>query len=306
MKFSIYQESKLGARKMNQDRMGYCFTSDSLLLLLADGMGGHVQGEVAADIAMRTIASLFQNEAQPGIKNPERFLEQSFLAAHDAICAYAKLNNMNESPRTTMVACVIQENHCYFAHAGDSRFYWLRNGEVKVRTSDHSRLENLIRQGKVAPMMRSTHPDRNKLYNCLGSPILPMVDVGKRILLDAGDILLLCSDGFWSYLSEDDLARKLTRSTIVRAIPELIDLAIAEAAEQADNTTALAVMWESAADTVEEMTITTQTMPKGVFSTTVQAELPQGMTALALDDDEIERSIAEINQAIQKSIRLIS
>ena len=64
MRFSVYQESLIGGRKINQDRMGYCFTRDSLLLLLADGMGGHIQGEVAATIAVQTISALFQQQAK--------------------------------------------------------------------------------------------------------------------------------------------------------------------------------------------------------------------------------------------------
>ena len=110
MRFSVYQESHIGGRKNNQDRMGYSFTRDALLLLVADGMGGHIMGEMAAQIAMQTIASLFQENATPYVKKPERFLEDSFFAAHREIHRYRAINNLPETPRTTIVACLIQHN----------------------------------------------------------------------------------------------------------------------------------------------------------------------------------------------------
>src|SRR3954465_8984009 len=101
MQFSVYQESHIGGRKVNQDRMGYSFTRDALLLVLADGMGGHLRGEMAASIMMSTISTMFQQHATPYVRKPERFLEEAFLAAHDEIHKYRIENNMPETPRTT-------------------------------------------------------------------------------------------------------------------------------------------------------------------------------------------------------------
>ena len=118
MRFSVYQESHIGGRKVNQDRMGYCFTRDSLLLLLADGMGGHIMGEMAATIAIQTIGNLFQQQAKPCIGRPERFLEESFLAAHKEIHRFKIVNNLPDTPRTTIVAirvyigCVMGSYYC--------------------------------------------------------------------------------------------------------------------------------------------------------------------------------------------------
>ena len=94
MRFSVYQESHIGGRKVNQDRMGYSFTRDALLLLLADGMGGHIQGEMAATIALQTIKHLFRQNATPYIRQPERFLEESFLDAHREILHYRDAHNI--------------------------------------------------------------------------------------------------------------------------------------------------------------------------------------------------------------------
>jgi protein phosphatase len=307
MQFSVYQQSHIGGRKNNQDRMGYSFTRDALLLLVADGMGGHILGEMAAQIAMQTIASLFQENATPYVKKPERFLEDSFFAAHREIHRYRAINNLPETPRTTIVACLIQHNNAMWAHCGDSRLYWMRNGQILARTRDHSRIETLIAQGKVDASERDTHPDRNKLFNCLGAPNMPIVEISRRASLQAGDIMLLCSDGLWSVLPDHELAQRLHSNTIVRAIPELLTTATGIAGKTSDNVTALAMMWESSENLQGNSTITTHTLPIGSVTTTIQAPRHLDLEhADTYNDAEIEKAIEEIRNAIDKSSRITS
>jgi serine/threonine protein phosphatase PrpC len=307
MRFSVYQESHIGGRKNNQDRMGYSFTRDALLLLVADGMGGHIMGEMAAQIAMQTIASLFQENATPYVKKPERFLEDSFFAAHREIHRYRAINNLPETPRTTIVACLIQHNSAMWAHCGDSRLYWMRNGQILARTRDHSRIETLIAQGKVDPSERDTHPERNKLFNCLGAPNMPIVEISRRASLQAGDIMLLCSDGLWSVLPDHELAQRLHSNTIVRAVPELLTTATGIAGKTGDNVTALAMMWESSENLQSNSTITTHTLPLGSVTTTIQAPRHLDLeNADSYNDSEIEKAIEEIRNAIDKSSRITS
>ncbi|HTN65676.1 MAG TPA: PP2C family serine/threonine-protein phosphatase [Burkholderiaceae bacterium] len=308
MRFSVYQESLIGGRKVNQDRMGYSFTRDALLLLLADGMGGHIQGEIAATIAMQTIGSLFQQHAAPKIKKPERFLEDSFFAAHHEIHRYRAINQLPETPRTTIVACLIQHNSAFWAHCGDSRLYWMRDGQILSRTRDHSRIETLIAQGKVDPSERATHPDRNKLFNCLGAPNMPIVEISRRASLQGGDVILLCSDGLWSVLPDHVLAQRLQDNTIVRAVPELLQTAVGIAGKSSDNVTALAMMWEGGSNSLNDATtITTHSLPIGTVTTTIQAPRHADLeSADAFDEAEIEKAIEEIRGAIEKSSRLTS
>jgi protein phosphatase len=307
MQFSVYQESQIGGRKVNQDRMGYSFTRDALLLLLTDGMGGHLRGEMAATIAMQTIATLFQQQATPYVKKPERFLEDSFFAAHREIHRYKAINNLPETPRTTIVACLIQHNNAIWAHCGDSRLYWMRNGQILSRTRDHSRLETLIAQGKIDPSERATHPDRNKLFNCLGAPNLPIVEISRRASLQPGDVMLLCSDGLWSMLPDHVLAQRLQDNTIMRAVPELLKTALGIGGKNSDNATALALMWQGSKDLEDSATISTNTLPVGMVTTTIQAP-PETEKALSdnFNDDEIEKAIEEIRGAIQKSSQITS
>jgi protein phosphatase len=308
MRFSVYQESQIGGRRNNQDRMGYSFTRDALLLLLADGMGGHIQGEMAATISLQTIGSLFQQNAKPYVKKPEKFLEESFFAAHREIHRYRAINNLPETPRTTIVACLIQHNSAYWAHCGDSRLYWMRQGQILSRTRDHSRIETLIAQGKVDPSERDTHPERNKLFNCLGAPNTPIVELSRRASLQAGDVILLCSDGLWSVLPDHVLAQSLHQNTIVRAVPDLLATAVGIAGKTSDNVTALAMMWEGASVLQDSPnTIATHTLPIGSVTTTIQAPRHADLeNADIFDDSEIEKAIEEIRGAIEKSSRVTS
>jgi serine/threonine protein phosphatase PrpC len=314
MQFSVYQESQIGGRKLNQDRMGYSFTRDALLLVLADGMGGHLRGEVAAQIMMQTMSAMFQKQATPYVKKPERFLEDAFIEAHHEIHRYRAANNLPDTPRTTAVACLVQHNIATWAHCGDSRLYWMRRGQILGRTRDHSHIEHLIEKGVADVTERATHPDRNKLYNCIGATSLPKVDVARPASLQSGDVLMLCSDGLWSMLSDEDMAHRLATSTIVRAIPDMISTAVAIAGDKGDNATALAIMWqgspevETAGSGADGVVISTMMLPENLVSTTIQAANTEPESAAdfdAFNDDEIEKAIAEIRGAIEKSSQII-
>ncbi|TDM04835.1 MAG: hypothetical protein C4K60_20535 [Ideonella sp. MAG2] len=138
MRFSVYQVSRKGGREKNEDRMGYCYTRDAGLFALADGMGGHPEGEVAAQLALQTMAAAFQREAKPQLKNPLRFLQESILAGHYQLLRYATDKSLVDTPRTTMVGCLMQGAAAYWAHCGDSRLYLVRDGLMLARTRDHS------------------------------------------------------------------------------------------------------------------------------------------------------------------------
>lgn len=308
MRFSVYQESHVGGRRNNQDRMGYSFTRDALLLVLADGMGGHIQGEMAATIALQTIGTLFQENATPYVRKPEKFLEESFFAAHREIHRYRAINNLPETPRTTIVACLIQHNNAFWAHCGDSRLYWMRHGQVLARTRDHSRIETLIAQGKVDPSERDTHPERNRLFNCLGAPSMPIVEISRRASLEPGDVVLLCSDGLWGVLPDHLLAQGFMNNTVVRAVPELVSTAVALGGKTGDNVTALAMMWEGGNVLLDSATtITTHTLPIGSITTTIQAPRHADLEqADVFNEGEIEKAIAEIRSAIEKTAKMTS
>jgi serine/threonine protein phosphatase PrpC len=308
MQFSVYQQSHIGGRKINQDRMGYLYTREALLLVLADGMGGHLRGELAATIALQSVAARFKAQATPYVRKPERFLEEALQQAHADILRYTREHAMPDSPRTTIVACLVQHNSAVWAHCGDSRLYWLRRGQILGCTRDHSHIEYLIAKGQAAPSERATHPDRNKLYNCLGASTPPKVELSRPASLQPGDVLLLCSDGLWSVLPDTEIAYRLSAHTIVQAVPEMIAMATSIAGSRGDNTTALAIQWQGAGallDAGDPSVVSTQMVPDGEVASRIDPGAAAPGPDDPFDEDDIEKAIAEIRDAIEKSSQIL-
>jgi serine/threonine protein phosphatase PrpC len=305
MRFSIFQDTDIGARASNQDRMGYCFSRESLLMIVADGMGGHMRGEVAAQLSMQTAAAMFQQAAQPRLQDPAEFLDQAFRAGHRELHRYREMHGLPECPRTTIVACIIQDNMAWWAHAGDSRLYLMRRGKVATRTRDHSKVESLLNLGLITQEQSETHPERNKVLNCLGSPFEPSIEVHSQYPLRSGDVIVLCSDGFWSGVDETGMAKDLNEEPVMEVVPRLVRRAVQRNGATADNTTALALQWDSGIDVDDIPTLSSLGLPDGAVTTTIAIGLNPGPESEATDltEDEIERTIAEIQSAIQRSNR---
>ncbi|MGE4239090.1 PP2C family protein-serine/threonine phosphatase [Ramlibacter sp.] len=295
MKFSVFQVSRKGGRERNEDRMGYCYTRESGIFLLADGMGGHPEGEVAAQLALQTISALYQKEARPVVQDVTEFLSTALMAAHHQIIRYASEKGMLDTPRTTLVAVVVQHSLATWVHCGDSRLYIVRNGELLTRTRDHSYMEQ-----QSAGVIRMDKINRNILFTCLGSPTKPVFDVTGPVPLQQGDKLLLCSDGLWSSLTDADIVRQLSAKPVADAVPDLVEDALRRGGEHCDNVTVIAMEWETP-DTFESTRgVITDSISDGVFASTIQAGVLDTMVE-DLDDAAIERSIAEINEAIKRS-----
>ena len=243
MKCSIFQESHAGKRPYNQDRLGHWQSGESLLLVVADGMGGHAHGEIAAQIAVDSIASAFQAEARPRIANPDLFLYDAVGRAHFAIVKQAQRLELSVPPRTTVVACAIQQGRAWWSFVGDSRLYLIRKGRVEARTRDHTYVQQLIDAGKIREQAAENHPDRNRLFQCLGGTQTPRIELTASAPLEKDDIVLLCTDGFWGPLTERQILVGLIGREASGALPELIALAEARAGEQCDNVSVVATQW---------------------------------------------------------------
>jgi serine/threonine protein phosphatase PrpC len=298
MRFTVYQVSRKGGREKNEDRMGYCYTRDAGLFALADGMGGHPEGEVASQLALQTLAAMFQREAKPALQDPLRFLHDAIIAGHHQLLRYATERGLVDTPRTTVVACLIQGNAAYWAHCGDSRLYLVRGDKLVARTRDHSYSELQDTLAQVVPM--GERYNRNVLFTCLGSPGRPVVDTAGPLLMHRGDRVMLCSDGLWGMVTDTTITERLARHSISQAVPELVEQALREGGEKSDNVTAIAVEWESAEDGDAASAVSTLSLNEEVFASTIQASM-MGEAPDELDDAEIERSIREINEAIQRS-----
>ncbi|MDY0011478.1 MAG: serine/threonine-protein phosphatase [Rhodocyclaceae bacterium] len=302
MKFTIYQDSRIGRRQSNQDRLAYCYSREALLMVVADGMGGHLHGEVAAQIAVQYIVQAFQREAQPTLADPSLFLSWTLTNAHHAILDYAFDKSLREAPRTTVVACLIQDGMGYWAHAGDSRLYLLRHGRVQCRSRDHSRVQLMVDQGLLDLEGAAHHPERNRIYSCLGGTHPPQIEYSRPTPLYHGDVLVLCTDGAWGPMQDDELAGALNTPDIMAAVPPLLDEAERRNGQSCDNLSLIALQWLDDPATLLPSAVSTQTMALDGFTTQLDAfgetRPPRGGTDLT--DDEIERAIAEINAAIHK------
>ena len=295
MKFSVFQISRRGGREKNEDRMGYCYTRESGLFVLADGMGGHPDGEVAAQLALQTVSALFQKEARPQVRSPGEFLATALMAAHHQIVRYASERGMLDTPRTTLVAAVVQDGAATWVHCGDSRLYIVRGGELLTRTRDHSYLEQ-----HTAGVIRLEQINRNILFTCLGSPTKPVFDTTGPVSLQQGDKFLLCSDGLWGSLSDADIVRQLSAKPVAEAVPDLVESALRIGGPHSDNVTVIAVEWETPDVFESTHGVSTDSISNGVFASTIQSGVLDTLVE-DLDDAAIERSIAEINEAIRRS-----
>jgi len=303
MRFTIFQESRKGSRKVNQDRIAYTFSRDTLLLVVADGMGGHAGGEIAAQIAVRLFIERFQQEAKPILKNPLKFLQDTMVRAHAALGSYANQFSMLETPRTTCVCCIVQAGHAYWGHVGDSRLYLFRQGGLIGTTKDHSKVQYLVDQGIIGADEVVAHPDRNKIFSCLGGLVDPVIDLSRRTPLRNGDILVLCTDGLWSVFDQSEIATWLTSTPILTTAPQMMREGEKRGGPDGDNLSTIVVRWGPETLTDEQTTTITETLGLGEFETQIDRTLTltdRKGTQRDLTDDEIEHAIEEIQSTIQK------
>ena len=289
MKYTIVQESRVGGREINQDRVAWLATADAVLLVVADGMGGHQQGEVAAQITIDTFCERFRSEAITLLPDPVRFITRTLNQVHQAIVRYTAECRIpsHAAPRTTCVACVVQNGQASWAHAGDSRLYLVHGKEQTtggvVRTRDHSVVQRMVDDGTLSHADAASHPLRNRVFSCLGGDELPHVEVSPTVALEDGDLIALCTDGAWAPLGEA-LVTELRRSPLSTSVPKLLDAAEKAAGPRADNLTLLVMRWEAPdPDTV------TRDMLLAV---------PPDRELAPISNEEIDLAVAEIRRRI--------
>jgi serine/threonine protein phosphatase PrpC len=297
MKFTIYQASRQGGRKNNQDRVAYSYSRDALLMVVADGMGGHMHGEIAAQIGVQVLTEDFQRLAKPRLPDPQDFLNDTILRAHYAINDYSVEHDLLEIPHTTCVAVVVQDGTAYWAHVGDSRLYYFSEGKLISRTQDHTAVAQMVREGLISEQEALTHPDRNKVSNCLGGYMAPVVECSMPMPIHEGDTMLLCSDGIWGSVTIPEIAAILQAYSLEDAVRHLMDHAEFRGGENGDNLSLVTMTWGEPNKPGAEA-ISTLSLPENVFTTLI--DKPRSDKAATISDDEIERAIAEIQSAIQK------
>ncbi|MGH7057703.1 MAG: PP2C family protein-serine/threonine phosphatase [Gammaproteobacteria bacterium] len=242
MDFETAQVSLIGDRPENQDRAEILIRDEGVLAIVADGMGGHRDGALAAETAITHLESAFR-DARRKRPEPEKFLSETIASAHAEVLALGAGMPLDVRPGTIIVCALILGTEMWWAHVGDSRAYHLRAGKLLVRTRDHTEIEELLEAGKITLRQAETHPGRHMVEHCLGvSPETPPMAVSEAMKLADGDTVLLCSDGFWSQTEEASLLTALSRQTDLQALVEaLAENAAKAGSPHSDNVTAIAL-----------------------------------------------------------------
>jgi serine/threonine protein phosphatase PrpC len=234
--------SLLGARDENQDRVAVAVNPQIALIAAFDGMGGHADGARAAETARQVVLGRFASCTQPLI-DPLAFLHLALGQAHTQIATLGAALPIEQRPRATGALCIVQEGTAWWAHVGDSRIYHLRDGAVLSRTRDHSHVELLLQEGLISSEQAQNHPMRNYVESCLGGDMmLPEMLIGRCVRVKPGDTLLVCTDGFWANLRDEDIAASLYSGVALHdALYAVADFAVRSAGGASDNTSAAAL-----------------------------------------------------------------
>lgn len=194
-------------RMMNQDSF-YCSSGveDPCLFIVADGMGGHNGGEIASRISVDTIKGFIQdNYLKPEYQRDRLLLiKEAMNKANSVIYSRSMEDPDLRGMGTTLTMAMIEEERLYIGHIGDSRMYLLRNGEYRKLTEDHSLVAQLIKNGSISPEEGENHPQKNIITRALGIETEAEMDL-DTLMLQQGDILLLCTDGLTNMLDLEDI-----------------------------------------------------------------------------------------------------
>lgn len=232
MAWKFAQETHVGkVREHNEDDHG-CF-AELGMALVADGMGGHAAGEVAAQMAVVEIRNALAQGAS---------IEDAILHAQEAIAEAA--TGERHGMGTTVVVVREAEDVAEVAWCGDSRVYLWRRDQLIPVSDDHSLVGDLLRAALITPQMARVHPNRNIITNCLGSEFHgPQV---VEVPLEAGDVFLLCSDGLTDELTDEEIVAVLASGAALQAGAQAL-VAAALAKGGRDNITVVLMQWTPAA-----------------------------------------------------------
>ncbi|MHC1685587.1 MAG: PP2C family serine/threonine-protein phosphatase [Clostridiaceae bacterium] len=237
MEFKTAKITNKGSRDVNEDFCGYYINKKSYCCIVADGLGGHGSGEVASRTAVNSILESFKEKVY-ALENAENYLKE----AQDELIRIQNSNIKYKAMRTTLNLLLIEENEALWAHIGDSRLYYFKDNIMKLRTKDHSVPQMLANAGEISEKEIRFHEDRNRLLRALGDPDSFKPQIGNLTEIDKGDKFLICTDGFWEYVYEDEMEQALKLSN---SPDEWLDLMgkilISHKNQDNDNYTAVAV-----------------------------------------------------------------
>jgi len=232
MSWEIASAEDIGGRGQQQDRVSV-FSRDNgetHLLVVADGMGGHVGGAAAAQAVIDTAELAFSTV---GAADPQGFLEQLCFSAHQRIKQIEA--EERPSPGSTCVFLLLKGEEAHWLHVGDSRLYLLQDRQVVNQTRDHSVVQLMISEGRMTEQEAATSGKQNQIYKRLGGDEAPEPDLDSTLIEDE-DIFILSSDGFWGSVEPDEVMQGLSNGAALNEVViDLVGQAKSRGGDKGDN-----------------------------------------------------------------------
>jgi serine/threonine protein phosphatase PrpC len=202
-----------GIRDHNEDNFAVLELAGKVLFIVADGMGGHDAGEVASRIAVDTVCRVVQEKHNLSTDH-RGLVERAVQEANSAVLEEGARKGSDMG--TTLSMALVANDIAYVASVGDSRVYWMENGSISQITSDHSLVAKLVAAGRLTKEEARNHPRSNLLFRTIGTDETVKVDTAC-VKLKKGGTLLLCTDGLWSEVTDEDIHEICTREKSVES-----------------------------------------------------------------------------------------
>ncbi|MFT5574270.1 MAG: serine/threonine protein phosphatase PrpC [Cryomorphaceae bacterium] len=292
MKYSVAQQSHQGGRDYNEDRTAVYERDGAIMLVVADGLGGHAGGDVASQAFIEALGDSFKKSTDAQLSKAESFLTLSINYAHHTIHRRAVSQGFNvDSPKTTCVVCLIQDGIAHWAHSGDSRLYLIRKRKILEVTTDH--VSKKLGRELNSPINR-----------CVGGLESPRPDISPPWEMNDGDIFFLASDGAWHSFKPDDLTDYVDPQHPTLGLDNLLQTLENRNKAPSDNLSIVVLFWG-----VKQLDIpsineyhepNTIQLLDGSYSEKDQTDAPEKFNMAELDDaiHEIESFISDLDEKL--------
>lgn len=233
MNLDISYYTSSGGRQNNEDFVSLLENNDTIVAAVADGLGGHDSGEIASQLAVKTVNSELINKELSVVA-----LEKAILSANSEVLKEAETNKM----KTTIAVVWATKEKALLANVGDTRIYHFRNGQIAYQSTDHSVSQMAVMAGEITTGQIRGHKDRNKLVRVLGHKENIKPDI-ISVKLEPRDAILICSDGFWENIIETEMCRVLSHSKDSNEwLTEMREIAESVMPKDNDNNSAIVIL----------------------------------------------------------------
>jgi serine/threonine protein phosphatase PrpC len=238
------QITNVGGRQSNQDALGSALQEDLACYVVSDGAGGHEGGEIAANIVVKAVLDSFLRDLSFSNCAIRSYVDNAIF---QVARTQAEQHGLKDMSATVATILIDQKNRvALWAHMGDTRIYLFRCNKLHAMTKDHSVVQRFIDSGYCEPDQVRTHPLRSVLFAAIGAEGDPVPEITEEVVeIQDGDAFLICSDGFWEWVTEDDMEQTLARSTRVddwlAAMSSIAEKNGSDALTSRDNYTALTI-----------------------------------------------------------------